>query len=144
MAVRPLPEQRLNESLGLTVGLRPIGTSEAMADRPRAAGPRKQARSVRAAVVREQSADPDAAAPKPDHRTSEKGRTESGALRATDFDIGQPRRVVDRDVDVLPADAASSRASIAMYAMPDDANAADPFDVEGGQISGVRAPLTPK
>ena len=138
MPIGPLPEQGLDEALGFPVGLWSVRAREAMAQRPRPTGPRKEARPIGAAVVSEQAPNPNPPSGKPDDGPPEKCRTEPRPLRAPDFHIGQPRRVVDRHVDVLPADPTRPAPTIAMDAMPDPPNPADAFDVEMEQIAGVR------
>ena len=138
MAIGPFAQQRLNEALGFAVGPRRVGPREACrtAQLRQARAKRRDRYPLPLSVSRRRMRMP--ASAKPHHRAPEKGRAGAAPLRATDFDIGHARRVVDRDVDVLLADAAAPRAPIAMDAMADPANAAERFDVEVQQIAGVR------
>src|SRR5688572_29327874 len=64
-AVRPLAQQRLNKALGLAVGLRPVGTREALPNGPAATHGREDTGFVREGVVGEQATDGDATSSKP-------------------------------------------------------------------------------
>src|SRR5215212_9812938 len=53
-AVRPVAQQRLNQALRFPVGLRPIGTGEAMPDSPRPRDGGKDERAIGHRVIRQQ------------------------------------------------------------------------------------------
>ncbi len=102
-AIDPLPEQRLDETLGLPVGLGPVGPREALADRPPLADGGKDPGAVGLGVVREQPPDADAPPTKPGQRALEKGRTRQRIRRRQDLGAREARRVIDSDVQILPA-----------------------------------------
>jgi hypothetical protein len=63
-------------------------------------------------------------------------------LRSADFNVGEARRIVDRDVDVLIADPALFLREVAMNAMADAADATERLDVEVQEVARAR-PLVP-
>src|SRR5688572_5136822 len=83
--IRPLPQQRLDKSLGFPVGPRRVGPGKAMPELPGPTDAGETARLVARPVVREHASHGDATAAKPDQRVAQKGGTGTPALRATDF-----------------------------------------------------------
>lgn len=61
----------------------------------------------------------------------EKARRGLGRFNAEDFSVRQSRVIVNRDLRVLPSDAAHARAAIAVDATPHVADPAPPLDVLG-------------
>src|SRR4030095_11908832 len=86
--------------------------------------------------VREHALTGDAAGPIPGDRTLEKRTAGGTALVRQDLDVGQPRVIVDRDVDVLPAGPRRAPLAIAMHPVPGLVGAAQPLDVEMNQVAG--------
>src|ERR1700674_4362023 len=70
-AVGPLAQERLDEALGLAVGLRAIGARVPLADGPGATDATEGPRSIGHRVVSEQPANPHAAPVKPGERATE-------------------------------------------------------------------------
>ena len=99
-AVRPLPQECLDEALGFAVGLRPIGLRESVADRPALAHGGHRAGPIGHGIVGEQPTDADAAPPKPAERPLQKGRARRRVGRGEHFGVGQTRRIIDRDMQI--------------------------------------------
>jgi hypothetical protein len=95
-------------------------------------------RLIARAIVGEESPDGNPAAPKPHEGVPEKRGARAPALRPTDFDKRDPRRIVNRHVDILVADAAVLDRPVAMNAMADAANPAEGLDVQVKEVAGVR------
>jgi hypothetical protein len=94
-----------------------------MLDPERLAGERVDRGAVGGAVVGHQPLDPDAEAGEVSDGTAEEADRGGGLLIVEHLDVDEPGRVVDRDVDVLPADPAASRPAVAVDAV---ARPADP------------------
>src|SRR6266699_4065841 len=102
-AIRPLAEQGLNEALGFAIGLRPVRPREAVTHGPPATHRAKGVRAIRHRIVGEQADDPYTAPTKPGQRPLQKRRARRRVRGGQDLGIGEPRRVIDRDVQILPA-----------------------------------------
>ena len=137
-AIGPLAQQRLNEALGFPVGLRPIRSREAVPHRPALTHRRDDTGAIRHRVVGEQPAQADAPPTKPGERALEKRRTGWGISRGEHLGIGQSRRIIDSDVEILPAHLARAPAAIPMNAMPNADHAAEPFQIDVQQVADVR------
>ena len=134
----PVAQQRLNESLSVAIGARRVGPREAVAQLPRATNPGESARLIGRAVVGEQTPADDAAAAKPDERMPQKRGAGATPLRPANFDIGDARRIVDRDMDVFVADASLSHGLVPLNAMADPADPTEWLDVQVQEIARVR------
>src|SRR5688572_31945417 len=109
-----------------------MGNPQALAERG------KRTAAVSAAVVGEQSAHADAVPTEPRERAPEK-RRHRGALFVTQhFHVHEPRGVVDRDVDVLPADPADATAGIPGDAMADAPDPPEFLDIQVDELPGMR------
>ena len=122
-AVRPLAQQRLDEALGFAVGLGTVGPGEAVAHATARQTAANAPGAIGHRVVGQQPADADAPPPKPGQRALEKRGTGGRIVGREHLGIGQPRRVIDRDVQILPAHAPRAAPTIAVDSMPhpDDA-----------------------
>jgi hypothetical protein len=65
----------------------------------------------------------------------EKRGARRAALVGEDSDKREPTVIVDRDVDVLPADPPGAPSAITMDAMPDPVDPAQRLDVEVEQVT---------
>jgi len=135
--IGPLAQQRLDEALGLAIGLRSVRARETMADGPRATDLRKDAGAIGEPVVTEESADADAASSIPGTRPAQKRGTADGIFGGADFDVGQSGGVIDRHVEPLVANPAGPRSPIAVDAMSHAVNAAEPLHVDVQQVAGL-------
>jgi len=136
--IGPVPNQRLNEALRLTVSLRPI---RARACQPHAGARRalvKAATQRRPAVIGQHPMEDDPAAGKPADGTAKKGGRRRTGLVGQDFDVGGATVIVDRDVDVFPARPDAVTAPAAVEPMTDAQNAAEGFDIEVHELAGAR------
>ena len=121
--IGPLPQERLDEALGLAIGARRVRPG-ARVPEPRAlAGRRKDVGAVARAVVCHEPPDTDAMAPKPGEGAPEKAHARDPVLIGQDLDVGQAGGIIDGHVHELPADAPHAAAAVARDAVP---NAADP------------------
>src|SRR5512145_2081926 len=134
-ALRPLAQQRLNEPLGFAVGLGAVWTRETMTHHPPLTDRGEHAGVIGHRVIGEQAAHANAAPTKPAERPLQKGGTRRGVRSREHFRVGQPRRVIDRDMQIFPADMASTTTAIAMDPMPDLRDAAEPLQIDVQQIA---------
>ena len=102
----------------------------------------KDARAIRGAVVGQDARDADAAPGEVAHRPGQKARRRLLGFVGEDFDVPEPRAVVDGHMHGLPADAGRPSAPIAVDAMPDAPDLPELLDVEMQQIAGHR-PFVP-
>jgi hypothetical protein len=102
-AVGPFPEKGLDERFGLAVGLWPSWSGVAAFDREVGAGVTPGEGAVAVAVVAEDPLDRDPALGVPGDGAAEERDTIGRGLAREQFGVGEPRVVVDREVDVLPA-----------------------------------------
>jgi len=136
--IGPFPQQRLDKALRFSVGARGVRPRSFVADLPNATGAREEARTVAAAIVREDPADADAASSKPLEGPPQERVTRPPTLRATDFDISQAGGIVNGHVRVFPA--AAARLGMHLRAeepMPDASNATERFDIQMEEIAGM-------
>src|SRR6476646_3301216 len=105
VAIGPFAQQRLNKAFRFAVRPGRVGPCEAMPDRPGPTDACEAARPIAAAIVGEEAPDRDPAAPKPPERIPQKRRAGAPPLGSAHFDEGDAGRIVNRDVDVLIADA---------------------------------------
>ena len=113
LAVRPFPQQRLNEALGLAVRARRVGAREEV---PRAEGLAHAGESVRAvcrAVIGHDPLDADTQPGPPRGGPAQEAAGRGISLVGQDLDVGGPRGVIDTDMDVFPANAPRARPPIA-------------------------------
>ena len=101
--VGPFGQQRLNEPLGFAIGLRPVGASKAPPYRPSTAVTAEDARPIGHGVVGEQPPNALAAPPKPRQGALQARGASRRILGRAHLGIGEPRRVVNRDMSILPA-----------------------------------------
>ena len=109
-----------------------------MAHQACAAHARKDVRAIGPGVVGEQPSDAQAAPAKPAQRPPEKSGAGWGVASSQDFHIRQPRRIIDRDVEKFVAHAAGAAPAIAVNAMADAPDAAQPLEIHMQQIAAVR------
>jgi hypothetical protein len=102
--VGPLAEQRLDEALGLAIRTWPVEAGVAPLDPKPRGRLQPGARVIGLGVVGQQALDQDALLPIPGEGALEEADAGLGILARQQLGIGQPRVVVDRDVQVLPAD----------------------------------------
>ena len=102
-AVGPLAKRRLDEALGLAVGLRPVWSGEAMAHAEFLAGPGEVLRSERRAVVGEQPPYRHAQTRVVRHRVTQELHGRGGSLIGMHGGEGDAGVVVDRHEQHLPA-----------------------------------------
>jgi hypothetical protein len=107
-AVGPLPQQGLDEALGLAVGLGGVGPGPAVSDGQGVKRGGHDARAVAGAVVAQHALDPHAPPREPFDRAPQEAGDRLAALVEEDFGVGQAAAVIDRHVNVLPADAAAA------------------------------------
>ena len=118
-AIGPLAQQRLNEALGFAIGLGPIGTGEALAHVPALTQRGEDTRAVDLGVVGEQPPDADAAPTKPGQGPLQERGARGRVVGRQDFGVGQPRGVIDRDVEIFPAGPPPASPAVAMNPMTD-------------------------
>ncbi len=93
--------------------------------------------AVRKRVIGHEPAYADPVTPKPCERTPHERRHGGCLLVAEHFHVHEARGIVDGDVNLLPADAADTTASVARNAMTDPANPSEFLDVEVHQVSRI-------
>lgn len=98
---------------------------------------RERAGVIRHGVISEQTANADAAPTKPSERPLQKGRTRGRIRGAEYFRISQPGRIIDRHVEIFPADTTSAPAAITMDAMPNLRHAAHALQIDVQEIAGL-------
>ena len=140
--VRPLAQQRLNHPLGFAVGLGPIGPREPVTDRPPATDGAQRVGAVRHRVIREEASDADAAAPEPRDRALQKRGTGGRGGAGQHLGIGEPRGIIDRHVEILPAHPPGAPAAIPVDAMANARHAPQALEIEVQQVADMR-PLIP-
>src|SRR5262250_2059890 len=136
--IRPLPQQALNEALGLAVRPRRVGPRPQLAHAVALAERGEDVTAVGEGVVGHESAHPNAVAAKPAQGPPDERCGRGGVYVTQDFDIHEPRCIIDRHVDVVPADVPPAVAAIAGNAMADPDDAAEFLDVDVQQIAGMR------
>ena len=137
-AVGLFAQERVDESLGLAIGLEAIVPSESVPQAPSAAGLGEDAGAIGETVVAQQAADVDPSPPISRSRATEERRARGRVLRRQDFDTGEAGRIIDGHMPPLEACAPRATLSVAIDAMarPTD-NAAQAFHVDVEQIAGV-------
>src|SRR6187401_2539327 len=123
-AIRPLAQERLDEAFGFAVRLGPVGPRETMPQQPALTNRRKRAGTIDHRVVGHETAHADAAPAKPRQGPLQKRRGGGRIVSRNHLGIGEARRVINRDMQILPADVARAAAPIAMNAMADPGHAA--------------------
>ena len=143
-AVGPFAQEGLDEALGLAVGLGRVGSGEDVADAQPSQRLGEAAGAVGAAIVGHHPLGPDAVRTEPAQGAEQEGGGGVPALVAQHLDIGQPRRVIDRNMDEVPARApiAAARAG-AGDAMAGPVEPAELLDVEMDQLARPGALVTP-
>ena len=136
--IRPFPQERLNKPLRFAVGPRRVGARPPMADVQPVAD-RRETRATRSRCrCRSARAARGCRAPEPGDGPLQKRRARRPELVGEDFDIGDAAVIVDRDVHVLPADAAAGAPAIAVDPMADTADAAQGLDVDVNHVARPR------
>src|SRR5215207_8870255 len=141
-SVGPAAEHRADEAFCFAVGLGPVGARAEVSDPLGSARDRVQSRAVGGAVVGQQSLDMDAVTLVEADGSAQECDHRRGLLVAEDFGVGQPGRVIDRDVHELPAKAVA-RAVIALLgaslrakdAVPGTGDPAELLDVNVDQLA---------
>src|SRR5687768_18416801 len=90
---------------------------------------------VAGAVVGEELLGDDAQAPVVREGAPQEGGAGDAALVGEDLGVEEPRRIIDRDVDVLPASAHRAVAPVAGDAMTNPRDSAQFLDVEVDQLA---------
>src|SRR4051795_6925863 len=135
--VRPVSQERLDETFRFAVGLWAIRPREAMPDCRVPTDGRKDPGSVRAPVIGQQAPDADAPLAIPGQRATQKGGTRVARISGEHFRVGQSRRIIDGHVQKLPPDAADPRAPIAVNPMTDPGDTSEPFQIHMEEIAGI-------
>src|SRR5262245_52193295 len=135
--IGPLPQERLDEALGLAIGARRVRPSARVPESRALAGCRKDVGAVARAVVRHEPPDADAMAPKPGEGAPEKAHARDPVLIGQDLDVGQPGGIIDGHVHELPADAPHATAAVASDAMP---RGGDPPEFLDGEVEESARP----
>ena len=138
-AVGPLAEERLHERLDLAVGLRTAGARVAALDAERSASGSPGVGAVAVAVVAEDALDADAVVGIPGVCAAKERDAIGRALAGQQLAVGQPRVVVDREVEVLPAGAFAAGQAVAEDRLADRSEAAEPLDVHVDELAGACA-----
>src|SRR5262249_33668492 len=133
--VGPLPQQGLNEALCLPVGLRAGGTGAALGGMEGPARGGGGAGAGPAAGIAQQPQNLDPAPGEPLAGAAEEGRHGHAALIQQDFGIGHAAAVIERDVDVLPADAVPAVSPVPGNPMADARDPAELLDVDVQQLA---------
>src|SRR3954452_20641302 len=113
-----------------------------MANAERAAGDGVEDGPIGGAVVGHQTLDPDAAGAVEGERTAQEADRRRRLLVDQHLDVGEPRCVVDADVDELPADPARALTVGAVAARAVARSLADPaelLDVDVDELAGSGA-----
>jgi len=108
------------------------------------AGLAEEARDVAGTIVGHDALDPDALALEPAQGTDQEAGDRLALFVRQDLDVGEPRGVVDRDVDEFPASPLALAAPIAGDAMADAAEADELLDVEVDELAGACAIVVPR
>src|SRR5215218_9748041 len=147
-AVGPAPGERADEALGFAVGAWPVGPRAEVTQAEQLAGERVDGGTVGRAVVGHDALDGDAVTGVEGDCALEKRDRGDGLLIGQDFDVSQARRVIDADVDELPALGFSAPArppvgvlarTLARDAMPNAGDLAELFDVDVDELPRPRA-----
>src|SRR5262245_1572456 len=134
--VGPLPQQGLDEAFRLAVRPGRVGSRAEMSHAGTGPALREDVGPIPRAIVGQDPAHPDSQAAVPRERPPEKRGDGHALLIGQDLDVGQPRGVIDRHMDVLPADAPDLAPSIAGDAMADAADPPEFLDVQVHQAAG--------
>ena len=133
--IRPVAGERLNEALGLAVGLRPI---RAGAEMPQVRVPGdglKGVREVGLVVIRQHAFRPHPVPSEPAHAPAQEPSGAGPFAGGQDFDVRHPTVVVDADVDILPAQAPHLARPIPVDAVPHPTNAGQALHIEVQQFA---------
>src|SRR2546427_5275599 len=139
-AVGPASEQGADEAFSFAVGARPVGPGAQVLDSERLAGDRVGRGAVGGAVVGHQPLDPDPEGGEVGDRSAQEADRGHGLLIVEDFDIDEPGRVVDADVDVFPAKVVgppmvATAGDAARVAVAGPSDLAALLDVDVGEIA---------
>jgi hypothetical protein len=138
-AVGPAAEHRADETFRLSVRARPVGPGAEVFEAERLAGERVDRGAVRVAVVGHQSLNADPESGEVRDRATQEGDRGRGFLVLEHLDVGEPGRVVDRNMHELPADPAATQTAIAMDAMADLSDPSELLDIDVDELA--RPPL---
>src|SRR5262245_4910231 len=128
--VRPLPHQRLDEALGLAVRTGRVGPRPEMPEPRTVTALGEDMRPIPRSVIGQDPAHPDPQAAVPGERPPEERGDGHALLIGQDLDVGQSGGVIDRHVDVLPADAPDLSPPIAGDAMADATDPPEFLDIQ--------------
>src|SRR5438876_11840380 len=136
-AIGPFPQGRLNEALGLAIGLRPIGSREAMAETQLAAGGGEVLGTKGRAVVGEEAPNLDAETSKIGHALSQEG--DGATLAFIRFHLGKAdaRMIIDGHKQELPSGPVNAVARISGDSVAHAHDPAELLGVDMQQITGV-------
>lgn len=135
-SVGPAPNEGLDEALGLSIGLWPIGFDGDVTDAIPLAGGLEEVRGIGLGVVGHDRSDSDTELSiEAEGFVKEEDRGLSG-LAVEDLDMGEPRGVVDGDMCKLPADSSSPLAAIVSDAMTDSLDSAQFLGIEVEELAG--------
>src|SRR2546421_10869166 len=103
-AVCPASEHRSDETFGFAVGLRATRAGAEVSNSKRAARDRVNRGAISGSVVGEELLDSDPVPGVERDRALEERNDGDGVLVTKDFRVGESAAVIDRDMDVFPAD----------------------------------------
>ena len=142
MPIGPLAQRRLDEPLGLPIGLRAIGPRELLGDAQLQASLTKQRGVERHAVVCQHALDGYTQTGEVAYRGPQECLSADLRLVGVDLREGQPAVVVHGHKDVVPADPSPALGAIAGDAVTDLLEAPELLDVDVQQLTGVLALVT--
>ncbi len=138
--VEPFAQGGLDEALGLAVGSRPVGSGGDVARADlRQCGLVGAAVGVGEGVVGHDPADGHAVGGEPLAGAGEEAGAGFTGLGRQQLGVGQPRAVVDGDVEVLPAKPALASGSVAGDAVAEAVDAAELLGVDVDQLAWLGA-----
>ena len=136
-AIRPFAQQGLDQAFGLAIGLRTVRSRKSLAHQPALRNGGDGGRPIRPRVVGEQPTDANPPSTKPGERALKKRGAGGGVAGRKDLGIREPARIIDGDVEVLPANAARAPAPVAMNAMAHAGHATQTFEIDVEQIADL-------
>ena len=141
-SVSPLASEGLDEAFGLTVGLRAVGTSEAMADAQLEAGSGEELGAISGAAVGEDLLDEDAVSLVKGDGLVERGQDAGSFFIWKKTGESQAGMVIDGDVEGLGAGAWIAMGTVAGGADAGLEKAAKLFNIKMKQLAGGGAFVT--
>jgi len=144
--IGPFAQRGLDEALGFSIGLRRVWFGSDVAEAELLTGVAKRVGPVAASIVGHDALDLDTQLGIPGHRRLQMGDGAVSPLVRMDLGEGKARGIVDADMNMLPSGSSGLGAasvglagSIACDAVSDLLEAAQLFDIEMDQLSGMGA-----